>query len=47
MHHFYSAFEPIASEIIDIAAPGAMVTEYSKLPYKHINKKMWPLIEKN
>ncbi|MFQ5857037.1 MAG: M81 family metallopeptidase [Anaerolineae bacterium] len=43
--HFYAAFAPIASEVLYITAPGAMVFDFSKLPYKRIDPNKWPLAE--
>ena len=44
MHHFHAAFAPIASEVIHVDAPGAMVTDFTKIPYTRINFNMWPLV---
>lgn len=43
MQHFHGNFAPIAADIQYIAAPGAMVPHFDQLPYKNINKNLWPL----
>ncbi|NJN83974.1 MAG: M81 family metallopeptidase, partial [Caldilineaceae bacterium] len=45
MHHFHAAFAPIAAEVIHVDAPGAMVTDFTKIPYTRINFQMWPLVD--
>lgn len=45
MQHFYAGFAPIAADILYIAAPGAMLPHFDKLPYKRVNQEMWPLSE--
>lgn len=43
MQHFYAGFAPIANKILYVAAPGAIVPNFSQLPYRHINPRKWPL----
>jgi microcystin degradation protein MlrC len=43
--HFYAAFAPIASEVLYVAAPGALDPDVTKIPYKHIDLNKWPLVE--
>ena len=33
MQHFHAAYAPIASEVVYVAAPGALVPDWSLLPY--------------
>jgi len=43
MQHFYAGFAPIAAQILYVAAPGAMLPHFNELPYKRVNRNMWPL----
>lgn len=45
MQHFHAGFAPIAADILYVAAPGAMLPHFNELPYRHINRNMWPLDE--
>jgi len=45
MQHFHAAYAPIASEIVYVAAPGALLPEFDRLPYRKIDKTMWPFVE--
>lgn len=45
MQHFHAAYAPIASEVLYVAAPGALVPDWTKLPYEKANKHQWPLVE--
>ncbi len=45
MQHFHAAYAPIASEVLYVAAPGALVPDWSLLPYQKANKHQWPLVE--
>ena len=42
MQHFHAAYAPIASEVVYVAAPGALVPDWSLLPYTKIDKTQWP-----
>jgi microcystin degradation protein MlrC len=43
LQHFYGAFSPIASEIIYMAGPGAVVPDVRHIPYRHLNtSNMYP-----
>ena len=44
MQHFYAGFAPIAADILYVAAPGAMLPHFDQLPYRRINRSMWPLM---
>jgi len=43
MQHFHAAYAPIASEVVYVAAPGALVPDWSLLPYKKADaQSQWP-----
>ncbi len=44
MQHFHAAYSPIASEVVYVAAPGALVPDWSLLPYKNASKEQWPFV---
>jgi microcystin degradation protein MlrC len=44
MQHFHAAYAPIASEVVYVAAPGALVPDWSRLPYTKIDRNQWPLV---
>ncbi len=41
--HFRAAFEPIASTILEVGAPGATSTNLHHFPYRNIPRPIWPL----
>lgn len=41
MQHFYAGFAPIAAAIFYVAAPGALQPDFSRLPYRKANRKLW------
>lgn len=43
--HFYAAFAPIAKEVLYLDAEGALVRDVQKLPYQHVTRPLWPLVE--
>jgi microcystin degradation protein MlrC len=45
MQHFYAGFAPIASQILYVAAPGALMPDLKALPYRKASRSMWPLSE--
>ncbi|MCT2532108.1 M81 family metallopeptidase [SAR92 clade bacterium H231] len=46
IQHFYGAFAPIASEVIYMAAPGAVPPIVQQIPYKRVNTgDMYPWID--
>lgn len=45
MQHFHAAYAPIAAEVLYVAAPGALTTRWSELPYRKIDRRQWPLVE--
>lgn len=44
MQHFHAAYAPIASEVVYVAAPGALVPDWSLLPYQKVDKSQWPFV---
>jgi microcystin degradation protein MlrC len=44
MQHFHTAYAPIASEVVYVAAPGALVPDWSLLPYTKVDKAQWPFV---
>jgi microcystin degradation protein MlrC len=45
MQHFYAAFAPIASDVLYVAAPGAVPPNFQALPYVKASKNQWPFID--
>ena len=45
LQHFYAAFSPIASEIIYMAAPGAIAPRFKEIPYKRASLNMYPRVD--
>jgi len=43
--HFYAGFAPIASEIIYMAAPGAVAPRYTEIPYQHVDRNKYPWVD--
>lgn len=43
--HFYAAYEPIASEIIYMAAPGAISPIFTEIPFKRVNLNKFPWVD--
>jgi microcystin degradation protein MlrC len=43
--HFYAAFSPIASEIIYMAAPGAVAPRFKEIPYKRVSLNKYPWVD--
>lgn len=41
--HYRAAFEPIASEVIEVDAPGITSPRLERYPYKHIRRPIYPL----
>jgi microcystin degradation protein MlrC len=44
MQHFHAAYAPIASEVVYVAAPGALVPDWSLLSYTKADKRQWPFV---
>ena len=45
MQHFYAGFAPVAAEIFYVAAPGALMPDFRALPYRQVDRSLWPLSE--
>lgn len=43
--HFYAGFAPIASQIIYMAAPGAIAPLFRDIPYKRVDKNKFPWVD--
>jgi microcystin degradation protein MlrC len=43
--HFYVGFEPIASEIIHVATPGAIPPDFASIPYTKRPGTYWPKVD--
>lgn len=43
-NHFRAAFGPIASEVIYMAAPGALTFDFPTIPYKRLNTLKYPWV---
>ncbi|RXH07834.1 M81 family metallopeptidase [Bradyrhizobium guangzhouense] len=41
--HFRASFEPIATRVIMVDAPGVVARDITKLPYRKIKRPKWPL----
>ena len=39
-----AAYAPIASEVVYVAAPGALVPDWSLLPYTKVDRHQWPFV---
>ncbi|MCC9077273.1 M81 family metallopeptidase [Litorilinea aerophila] len=44
MQHFYAGFAPIAAQVYYVAAPGALVPDFTLLPYQKASRNIWPLV---
>lgn len=40
--HYRAAFTPIAAEVLDVAAPGAIEPNFAALPLRRISRPKWP-----
>lgn len=43
--HFYAQFGPMASEVVYCNAPGALDTDFGSLPFKKLQRPIWPIDE--
>jgi microcystin degradation protein MlrC len=43
MHHFNAGFAPIAADVIYASSDGALSQTWAEIPYRHIQRPMWPL----
>ncbi len=44
MQHFHAAFAPLATEVLYVAAPGALMPDFTALPYAKADRAQWPLV---
>ncbi|NNF99610.1 MAG: M81 family metallopeptidase [Desulfobacteraceae bacterium] len=42
-NHFYTAFAPTAKKVLFIATPGTTNPDIQQIPYKQLNRPVWPL----
>jgi microcystin degradation protein MlrC len=45
MQHFHASFAPIASDVLYVAAPGALTPDFASLPYAKASRRQWPFVE--
>ena len=43
-NHFYAGFAPIAAEILYVAAPSAMPSDFAAIPYRKFSRPYWPRV---
>lgn len=43
--HFYARFAPIASQVIYIAAPGAVLPDFKGIPYRYADRNKYPIVQ--
>lgn len=43
--HFYAAFAPLAAEVLYVAAPGAIVPDFHRIPYRRAGRHKWPFVD--
>ena len=44
--HFHAGFAPISARVLYASEPGALVGDFTKIPYKHAAKeRYWPFTE--
>ena len=43
--HYRAAFEPLASRIIEVDAPGLCSGDLSVFPYERIRRPIFPLVD--
>ncbi|MCC6803647.1 MAG: M81 family metallopeptidase [Anaerolineae bacterium] len=43
--HFYARFAPIASEVIYVAAPGAVAPDFKSIPYQVASRHRYPMVD--
>lgn len=41
--HFRTSFEKVSKTIIMVSAPGALCPDFGSIPYKKVNRPIWPL----
>lgn len=43
--HFHASFSAVASRVVYVAAPGSVSPDFTQLPYRKLNRPMWPLAD--
>jgi microcystin degradation protein MlrC len=43
-NHFYAGFAPIAAEVLYVAAPSAMPSDFAAIPYRKFSRPYWPRV---
>ncbi len=43
--HFYARFAPIATEVIYVAAPGAVLPDFKNIPYQYADRNQYPIVD--
>ncbi len=43
--HFYARFSPIAAKVIYVAAPGAIVPDFTRIPYQRADRNQYPIVD--
>lgn len=43
--HFYAGFGPIAKRVVYINGPGALQADFTKLPYRNLRRRLWPMVD--
>ena len=43
MQHFFAAFSQFSKKIFYVDSPGALISNFRKIPYKKVNLTKWPL----
>ena len=38
-----ASLRPVVSRIIELASPGASTVDYESLPFRHIQRPLWPI----
>lgn len=44
-HHFHAAYAPIASQVLYLDSPGALLTDFPAIPYQRVQGPKWPMVE--
>jgi microcystin degradation protein MlrC len=42
-NHFYAAFGPIAKKVLYVDSDGPLPRDYTRIPYKRVQRPIWPL----
>jgi len=43
--HFYAGFAPVASQVLYVAAPGAIPPDFANIPFEKLTAPYWPRVE--